>query len=181
MPPPPLTTEPNRQADETAFRPDFSSLLNRPVEQRRKEYQYRFAQAVVFGLPVLALQTWGHQLGGTESPRWVGLLQSLLTGWVLYVGAVGILLEGALTLCLPRRNRRKGGLSGWWAIADFAVACVAAGAYFWSVGWLVFLTVVTRKPAAVPTAFHWVVILVAVWAGFRMGRLTIRSRKELRT
>src|SRR3954471_24566181 len=74
-----------------------NSLLSRPPEQRRMEFRYRFAQSVVFGLPVLALQRYGGALGPTDSERWVSLLSALLAGWVLYVN-LGMLVEGLITL-----------------------------------------------------------------------------------
>ena len=63
-----------------------------------REFQYRFAQATVFGLPVIALQICGPSLGGADAPRWVAILQILLCGWIVYVGAAGILFEGAILL-----------------------------------------------------------------------------------
>src|SRR5687767_3056847 len=82
----------NRPAD---FPVDtLQSLLDRPVSERLRESKYRFAQSVVFGLPVLALQWFGYRLGGTEADRWIGLLQLLLAGWIMYVGAAGLLFEG---------------------------------------------------------------------------------------
>src|SRR3954466_3838186 len=91
------TVEHSRPAASSSSSSDsFETLLNRPREQRVREFKYRFAQSAVFGLPVLALQRFGPALGGAESPRWVGVLQLLLAGWVVYVGAAGMLFEGAL-------------------------------------------------------------------------------------
>src|SRR5687768_5282994 len=83
-PPSPATAQPLHQ------------LLARPVSERAREYRYRFGQAVVFGLPVVALELWGRGLGGREAGRWVGVLQALLSGWVVYVAATGMLFEGLL-------------------------------------------------------------------------------------
>ena len=71
----------------------LTALLARDDDQRLREYKYRFSQAAVFGLPVLALQGWGRSLGGPESERWVGVLQALLAGWVVYVGAAACCLR----------------------------------------------------------------------------------------
>src|SRR5262249_32594294 len=74
----------------------IDSILHRPVSERVREYKYRFAQSLVFGLPVLALSLFGPALGGPEAGRWIGLLQSLLAGWVMYVGVTGMLVEALM-------------------------------------------------------------------------------------
>ena len=71
-------------------------LLNRPVAERIREYKYRFAQSAVFGMPVLALHFIGPQLGGPEAPRWIGLLEMLLAGWVVYVGVLAMVVEAMM-------------------------------------------------------------------------------------
>src|SRR5688572_5630049 len=96
IPPPPP------EADEGSRSDNLETMLSRPLDQRVREHKYRFAQAAVFGLPVLGLQYFGHKLGGPEAGKWVGLLQALLAGWVMYVGAAGMLFEGILLL------RRRG-------------------------------------------------------------------------
>lgn len=126
-------------------------LLNRPPEQRLREYKYRFAQAVVFGLPVVALELFGARLGGPDPGRWSGLFQAILSGWVLYVGAAGMLFEGLLLL--PRR-----------LIADLPISAVAAALYLLSLLWLVH-TFTTGTPH--PRLFHVCVILTAVWTGIQ--------------
>lgn len=134
-------------------------LLARPISDRLREYKYWCAQAVVFGLPVLALQAWGPSLGGRESGRWVGGLQALLSGWVLYVAAAGMLFEGLLLL----RRRRP--------MADLIVAAVAIGLYCYSavaLGRSLFTTR-TGRPL-----FHAVVILLAGWCGLRWAYLARR-------
>ena len=75
---------------------ELAAILNRPASERLREYKYRFAQSTVFGLPVIALHYLGPTLGGPEAGRWSGLFQLLLTGWVMYVGVVGMLIEGIL-------------------------------------------------------------------------------------
>src|SRR5690349_4428997 len=84
---------PDSSSPSTGSLPRF---LTRPASDRLREYKYCCAQAVVFGLPVLALEAWGRSLGGREASRWVGGFQALLTGWVLYVAAAGMLFEGLL-------------------------------------------------------------------------------------
>ena len=130
--------------------PPFHQLLQRPPDQRRREYQYRFAQSVVFGLPVLALQRYGPSLGGPESGRWVAVLQALLAGWVIYVGAAGMLFEGLVWLVRRRFS------------ADLAPAATAVGLYL--------LTLVRLATGRSPW-FHWVVLIVAVWTGLCWWRL----------
>jgi cation transport ATPase len=147
------------QSPPTSSSESIDTLLNRPREQRVREFQYRFAQSVVFGLPVLALQRYGAALGWVEAGRWVGVLQLLLAGWVVYVGAAGMLFEGALLL-------RRG------LTADFVVALIATVLYVLSVG-LVAISIV-RGNAPYRTWFDVVVVLIALWSGarwFRMSRL----------
>src|SRR5439155_14755490 len=73
-------------------------LLARPDEQRFREYKYRCAQAIIFGIPVIALQLFGRSLGGPEAPRWIAILQALLSGWVVYVAAAGMIFEGLILI-----------------------------------------------------------------------------------
>src|SRR5437867_3364487 len=110
--PPPDTTlpvslrEPPRGMWGTKQTSDLQSVLSRPPQERQREHRYRFAQTLIFGLPVLALQWFGRRLGGEEQDRWIGLLQALLTGWIVYVGAAGLAFEGLLLL----RRRVTGAL-----------------------------------------------------------------------
>ncbi len=135
------------------------SLLNRPTEQRIREYQYRFAQSAVFGLPVIVLQYLGPSLGGTESDRWVGLLQALLCGWVTYVGAAGMLFEGLIVLS-------RGKLT-----IELLVALAAVGMYLFSAGSL--LGVIFHGQLFYrPLLFHVVILLIAGWTGFRWWRMS---------
>lgn len=137
------------------------TLLHRPDEQRLREYKYRFSQAAVFGLPVLALQIWGPALGGPESGRWVGILQALLAGWVVYVGAAGMLFEGLILL--PTR-----------IIADFIPALVAVLAYLFSLI-SVLHVLFTGRLWYQPLLFHVSVIVVATWTGLQWYRWARRS------
>ena len=85
--------------------PPFSahSLLDRPRADRVREFRYRFAQSAVFGAPVIALQFLGPALGGASAFLWIGLLQAILAGWILYIAATGLLIEGAAVLLMRRR------------------------------------------------------------------------------
>ena len=76
--------------------PSLNAILNRSPAERLREHKYRCAQSIIFGLPVLALAWFGPALGGAESFRWVGLFQLLLTAWVVFVGALGLLSDALL-------------------------------------------------------------------------------------
>jgi len=134
----------------------LDELLARPDDQRLREYKYRFSQAVVFGLPVLALEIWGRALGGPEADRWVGILQALLAGWVVYVGAAGMLFEGLILL--PRR-----------VMPDLFAAALAVAAYLFSL-----ISVLHVLFAAQlwyrPLLFHVSVLIVAAWTGVQWFR-----------
>src|SRR4051794_34598570 len=95
MPTRPHTPEVPPHSAEIDSSARLHELLSRPRDARLREYKYRFAQSVVFGLPVLALQWWGGSLGPLDAQRWASLLQSIMCGWVLYVN-LGMLLEGLL-------------------------------------------------------------------------------------
>jgi len=143
-------------------------LLARPPAERQREHRYRFAQTLVFGLPVLALHWFGRHLGGDEQERWTGLLQAILTGWIVYVGAAGMAFEG---LILLRRRITGAFLIGWLAIAIYA----------WSLtSWLHLLLRNTYWPTR--PLFHWVVLLLLLWTGGAMlvsAARTSRSAKSL--
>lgn len=134
-------------------------LLTRPIEQRRMEFRYRFAQAMIFGLPVLGLQFFGHHLSAVpgESDRWVGILQALLTGWVTYVAAAGMLAEGVLTI--------RHGVTG-----DLIVSAVVVPLYL-ICAISVLGVFVKGHPFFQPLFFHWIVLLLAGWCGYRWRRL----------
>jgi cation transport ATPase len=138
----------------------LDSLLDRPRSERVREYRYRFGQALVFGLPVIGLQYFGPRLGGspTENARWVGLLQALLAGWVMYVGAAGMLVEGILRLKLRRRA------SGDLIASTIAIAMYLAGA-------ISQLAIMLRGRAVIPPAFHVAVAIIALWTAIQWWRL----------
>jgi len=134
-------------------------LLNRPPEQRLGEYKYRFAQSVVFGLPVLALQKWGSALGPVDADRWVSLLQALMCGWVLYVN-LGMFVEGLLLIRLGVR-------------ADLIVSGIAIFLYLYSLISAIH-GIVSDHLWYRPLLFHVCVILLAGWSGWRWWRLSRR-------
>ncbi|HEV2295649.1 MAG TPA: hypothetical protein VGR35_17510 [Tepidisphaeraceae bacterium] len=138
----------------------MSKLLARPHEQRLREYKYRFSQAAVFGLPVLALQAWGHALGGPESDRWIGFLQALLAGWVVYIGAAGMLFEGLILL--PRR-----------VMADLIPALVAVLTYLFSLVSVLHVPF-TSHLGYRPLLFHVSVLVIALWTGMQWFRWSRR-------
>jgi cation transport ATPase len=138
--------------------PDSSlaALLDRPASERAREYRYRFAQAAVFGLPVLALQYFGPTLGGREAGLWIGLFQAILTGWIVYVAAAGMWFEGLLLL-----QRRL--------TADFIVATVAIIAFAASL--VVIAAHLNRQGIPLPLAhFDICVLLLCVWNGWQWKR-----------
>jgi hypothetical protein len=143
--------------------PAFTDLLHRPADQRRREYQYRFAQSAVFGLPVLALQFFGRSIGGPEADRWVAVLQLLLGGWVVYVGAVGMAFEGAVWLMRRRLS------------ADLIPAAVAILLYLAALARLVAF-VLSSSAGPFPRGWiHWAVTLLIVWTGVRWWQFARRT------
>jgi cation transport ATPase len=134
--------------------PSVEQLLARPDAERAREFKYRFAQSVVFGLPVLALHWLGPMLGGAEAPRWTGLLQALLAGWATYVAAAGMVFEGALLLARGR------------ATFDLVVGCVAGVIYLLGVvGWGARL--IRGEASTMPMPFHYLMIVLILWCGVR--------------
>ncbi|MEA2734082.1 MAG: hypothetical protein QOE14_533 [Humisphaera sp.] len=132
------------------------NLLARPADQRQREYKYRFAQSIVFGLPVVALQLYGRALGPADSERWVSLLQALLAGWVVYVN-LGMLVEGILLLSTRR------------VTGDLVISIVAAALYLYSLVSAVH-GVVTSRLLFRPLLFHVCVIVLAAWSGWQWWR-----------
>jgi cation transport ATPase len=140
----------------------IQSLLQRPLDQRVREFKYRFAQSVVFGLPVLALQRFGSALGWVEADRWVGVLQMLLAGWVVYVAAAGLLFEGILLL--------PGKIS-----ADLFVAVGAVAFYLFSVVGV--MQILLQAKSWHEPMFHVSILLLIPWSGLRWWQLSRRARE----
>jgi cation transport ATPase len=136
----------------------LTTFLERSPQDRLREYRYRCAQSLVFGLPVIALHLWGRRLGGDDAPRWVWLLQALLGGWVVYVGATGMLIEGLL---LWRKR----------VTIDLIVSAIAILLWVASatVGWM------GRRPGW----FHVAVMLIACWTGWQWARLAQATRNRV--
>jgi hypothetical protein len=143
--------------------PSLQHLLDRPDLERAREHRYRCAQAIVFGLPVIALQFYGGALAGSpdEAQRWTALLQALLTTWVIYTGASGLLIDGIMLL---RRGMR----------GDLIVAAAGLLMYLWSLGSVLGMTV-TGRLAWQPLLFHVVVLLIALWCGIQWYRWSRRA------
>ena len=139
-----------------------TELLARPHEQRLREYKYRFSQSVVFGLPVIALQYFGHRLGPIDSDRWVSLLQALLAGWVVYVN-LGMLAEGILLF----RQRLT---------PDLFVA--AAALLLYVVSLVSALRGIVTSHVWYPLMFHVCVVILALWTGARWWQLARRSPRD---
>jgi hypothetical protein len=133
-----------------AVSPDpIGQLLNRSREQRAREYQYRFAQTAVFGLPVVGLWAWGAGLDPVGHERWGTVLQALLCGWILYVNA-GMVIEGVLL-------RRVTG--------DLVITAAALGMFLWSLGVIVLM--LSGRGIRGVELFPVCVVLLAVWTGSR--------------
>jgi hypothetical protein len=107
----------------------------------------------VFGLPVIGLQYFGNQLGGPESARWITIMQIVLSGWILFVGATGMLSEGFMLL-VARRKITPDFVVALISVALFVFSCISAGVFFFG----------SKSP---PRFFHLVVILLAAWSGIR--------------
>jgi hypothetical protein len=116
--------------------------------ERVRQWKYRLAQSLVFGLPVLALHFLGPRLGGPEAARWVGLFEALLSGWVLYVGAAGMIGDAVL-------GRR-------WTI-HLVVALVSLAAYVIGIVHFVASLVDTKTPG-LTRGFVVSTVLIGTWS-----------------
>jgi len=148
---------------ESSNKPTLAQLLDRPVVERIRESKYRFGQASVFGLPVLALQVWGYSLSGDDARRWVPILQALLSGWVMYVAVIGPLLEGILKLARGKKT------------LDLLIALIIAGMYAYSlvgVVWIPFSGGVKSGPFL----FHWAVLAVMGWSAWNWWRFAREAK-----
>ncbi|HWP40136.1 MAG TPA: hypothetical protein VNL70_04375 [Tepidisphaeraceae bacterium] len=142
-------------------------LLDRPIDQRIREYKYRFAQSVIFGLPVLVLQWAGKRLGGSpeEAERWVAVLQALMGGWVVYLSATGMLVEQLLLMARPVHASGRS-LHGGRNVPELLVCMVAIVLCLFSLV-SVAGVFVTGRPFYHPLLFHMAVMLLATWCGLR--------------
>src|SRR5205085_5637729 len=123
-----------------------------------------FAQSVVFGLPVIALQLWGSKLGPTDAQRWASVMQMLLAGWVMYVN-LGMIFEGALLL---RRGFDK--LTAGRITADFVIATVALALFLFS-AISVSRVFISGALWYRPLLFWAQVVVLAAWTGFSWWRM----------
>jgi cation transport ATPase len=139
-----------------------NSVLDRPETERLREHRYRFGQGFVFGAPVVFLACFAEALGGAMAGVWSGLLQALLAGWVIYVGAAGMIFEGMLLL-----GRRR-------VSADFLMGLAGIALYVPGlVGWG---RVLARAPgAAVGWWFGACVLALTAWAGLQWLRIARRA------
>ena len=145
------------------------SLVDRPISQRLQEFRYRLGQSLVFGLPVLALQWFGRDLGGVESDRWVAVFQALLAGWVVYVGAAGMVAEGTVLL-LARRQVAKP------ITLNALIGAAAVGIYLLGLPRLIALLAGSLRPAPyLAGAFACAVLLIGLWSAFQTWRLRRRG------
>jgi cation transport ATPase len=97
---------------------------------------------------------WGARLGGPEAPYWVGILQGLLAGWVVYVSGAGMLVEGLLRMTMRRRPG-----------VDFFVAAVAIGLYV--AGAVDYAGLLIRGKLMFPLTFVWSALLLLLWSAGR--------------
>ena len=156
MPTAPEPPEPTEQPGEL---PSIEALLNRPTAERAREYRYRLAQTLVFGLPVIGLAVWGSALGPRDAQRWSTVFQALLAGWVLYVNA-GMLIEGLM------RSR---------VTSDLLITVAAVVVYVWSlIGVAFVLTTGSIWPR--PTLFWGCIALLGAWNALRFAQLSRRQR-----
>ena len=82
-------------------------MLSRPLDQRIREHKYRWpAKSLVFGLPVIGLQYFGDNLAAPSPRTGITIMQIVLTGWILYVAATGMITEGMMLLVSRRRSTR---------------------------------------------------------------------------
>jgi hypothetical protein len=103
------------------------------------------------------------------------LLQGLLSGWVVYVAAVGMLVEGVMWATRPPGSARLALRHGWVA-GDFITALAAIGLYLWSAAWLVAVALSKGAEGNSRLRFHWIILILAGWTGLQWLRLAKRRR-----
>ena len=109
---------------------------------------------------MIALQHVGLRLGGDEAAVWVGLMQMILAGWILYVSAAGMLIE-ALFLRKPTADA---------LVAVLAMVTYAASA----LGWVRLLLQHSQHSRAF--WFDIAVIVLIIWCAARWAWLARRTR-----
>ena len=136
----------------------IQSILNRPISERIREHKYRFAQCMVFGLPVLALYFFGPKVGGPEAARWIGLLQALLAGWCLYLAALPLLTESAMLLAMGKFR--------------FELLIAVAAMILYVVGLVGWIFTLRGRAALMPSAFSIEVALLIAFSGVQWLRFS---------
>jgi hypothetical protein len=116
---------------------------------------------------VLALQLFGPSLGGPESSKWIGLFQALLAGWVMYIGALPILLEEAMDTMLRPRHQRSRSLS---------MLVVLLALMFYVIGIATWVLILLRRSPIIPAPFAITVSIVILWCGWKSLRLSRRPQ-----
>ena len=142
--------------------PSIESILTRPISERIREHKYRFAQCIVFGLPVLALYFFGPKLGGPEAGRWIGLLQALLAGWCLYLAALPMASESAMLFVMGKFR--------------FELLIASAAAILYIVGLVGWIFTLRGRAAPMPVAFSIEIALLIAFSGLQWMRLSKTSR-----
>jgi hypothetical protein len=127
----------------TTYQPD--NKLDQLRDRVAYEYKSRFATALVFGLPALAVHYLGPVLtGATATPRdllYPWLIELLLVGWLCVAAGWPILFQAALSLRYLR------------ATADLLTAAIVLIAFVPSViGWVGLI--VDSSPAMEQVHFH---------------------------
>ena len=155
------------------FPPDADSILHQMLQrgdaERARENRYRMAQAIVFGFWVIVLDWTGDRLGGRDAGLWSGAFQSLLSAWVVYVGAAGMGFEGIVRLYIRPRQFT------W----DLPVAIAAAASWLWgflslSIG---FAAAHAGRfyPRPAGPGFDLCIWVLAIWTGARYRYFLRRS------
>ncbi|MBC8106853.1 MAG: hypothetical protein H7Z14_09715 [Anaerolineae bacterium] len=80
-------------------------------------------------------------------------MQIVLSGWILFVAATGMLSEGFVLLA-ARRKVSADFIVALISVAMFVFSCISAGVHFFG----------SKSP---PQFFHLIVILLAAWSGIR--------------
>ena len=139
-------------------------LLARPDEQRLREYKYRCAQALIFGLPVMALEYFGRSLGAEYG-------QTLVCGTARLGGfPVGIVANQHHRVRPADGPLQFGGVlyvDSAEKVARFVMNCNQD-----------FLPIIfTGHLGRGPILFHVVIALLATWTGARWWQWSRRRAR----